>query len=178
MEAHQDGGIHRAGRHGRRRRSDGPHDPGHRSKAQPHGAVAGRREQGRRIGRRRLPGHEGLCGQSAQDHHHPLQPVHDSAGYRDSLQLGGSDARRHAGARRVRAVGERRISPQDGTGIYRCRQGRRRRVRHGRHRLQAGGPDHYGRPGAGDRREAQIHLRKRAAATSPRRWSAITSIRR
>ena len=67
---------------------------------------------------------------------------------------------------------------QDGTGIYRCRQGCRRPVRHGRHRLQAGGPDHHGRPGAGDRREAQIHLRKKAAATSPRRWSAITSIRR
>ncbi len=48
--------------------------------------------------------------QSAQDHHHALEPVHDTARHRHSVQLEGSHAGRNAGARRVRAVGECRAS--------------------------------------------------------------------
>ena len=46
--------------------------------------------------------------QSPQDHHHAVEPVHDAARHRHSLQLEGSDARCDARARRVRALGERR----------------------------------------------------------------------
>ena len=52
-------------------------------------------------------------GQSAQDHHHAVEPVHHAAGDRHSLQLEGPDAGRDAGARRVRALGQRRQAVQD-----------------------------------------------------------------
>ena len=51
--------------------------------------------------------------QSAQDHHHAVEPVHHAARDRHSVQLEGSDAGRDAGARRVRAVGECRQALQD-----------------------------------------------------------------
>jgi hypothetical protein len=44
---------------------------------------------------------------TAQDRHHPFQSIHNAARHRGSIQLEGFDARRHAGARRIRALGER-----------------------------------------------------------------------
>ena len=47
----------------------------------------------------------------------------------------------------------------------------------GRHRLQAGRPDHHGRAREGDRREVHLHSRTRAAARSRCSSSASTSTR-
>ena len=64
--------------------------------------------------------------QSAQADHHAVQPVHDAAGDRHSVQLEGSHAGRHDGARRVRAVGQCRDAVQDREGLRRRRSRRRR----------------------------------------------------
>ena len=56
--------------------------------------------------------------QSAQARHHAVEPVHHAARHRHSLQLEGHDAGRDAGARRVRAVGQRRHALQDGRRSY------------------------------------------------------------
>ena len=96
-------------------------------------------------------------------------------GHRHSLQLEGSDPGRHAGARRVRALGERREALQEREGIYRRRQGRERHVQDGRHRLQAGRPDHY--RGASQKATGAkfIYIPQAAAVRSPCSSSAITS---
>ena len=92
---------------------------------------------------------------SAQDHHHAVQPLHDAAGHRHAVQLEGSDAGLDAGARPVRALGERRVALQDREGISRRGEGRRRPpVQDGRHRLEAGRSDHHRRAGAADRRRS------------------------
>ena len=62
--------------------------------------------------------------QSAQDHHHAVEPVHHAARDRHSVQLEGSDAGRDAGARRVRALGQRREALQDREGLHRRGEGR------------------------------------------------------
>ena len=112
------GRVHHSGRHRRRRRSDGAHDPGHRHQAQSDEAADGGDQQGRRRRRRGLPRRQGLARQSAQDHHHAVEPVHHAARHRHSLQLEGSDAGRDAGARRVRALGQCREAVQDRSKDY------------------------------------------------------------
>ena len=94
-----------------------------------------------------------------QHHHHAVQPVHHALWHRRAVQLEGPDAGRHAGARPVRPVGAGRHALQDRQGLHRGGQGRRRQdLQDGRHRLQAGGPDHHG--GAGEADGAQeVHLR-------------------
>ena len=57
--------------------------------------------------------------QSAQDHHHAVEPVHHAARHRHSVQLEGPDAGRDAGARRVRPLGERRDALQVRRGVHR-----------------------------------------------------------
>ena len=113
------------------------------------------------VGRRRrrgLPRRQGRQGQPAQDRHHAVEPVHHAAGDRRALQLEGPDAGRDDGARRVRAVGQRRDAVQDARRTTSTRSRRRpRQVQDGRHRLQAGRPDHHRRAREGDRRE--VHLR-------------------
>ena len=111
--------IHHSRRHRRRRRSDGPHDPGHRHQAQSDEAADGRDQQGRRRRRRRLPRREVLGRQSAQDHHHAVEPVHHAACHRHPVQLEGPHAGRDAGARRIRAVGECRQALQEREGVCR-----------------------------------------------------------
>ena len=84
--------------------------------------------------------------QPAQDHHHAVEPVHDTAGNRHSLQLEGPDAGRDAGARRIRALGQCREAVQGRQGVHRRREeGARRQHEDGRHRIEAGRPDHHGR---------------------------------
>ena len=65
-------------------------------------------------------------GDPQQDHHHAVEPVHDAARHRRAVQLEGPDAGRDAGARRVRAVGQRRDAVQDRAGLRQRDQGRRR----------------------------------------------------
>ena len=112
----------------------------------------------RRCRGRGLPGGQEVRRRPAQHHHHAVEPLHHAARDRRALQLEGHDARRHAGTRPVRALGERRDSLQDGEGVHRRREGRRRQdLQDGRHRLQAGGPDHH--RGAGEADGAQeVHL--------------------
>ena len=106
---------------------------------------------------------------SAQDHHHAVQPVHHAARHRHAVQLEGPDAGRDAGARPVRPVGARRRALQDGQGLHRGGEGRRRQeVQDGRHRLQAGRPDHHGRARAADRRQ-EVHLRSLSRRRRSRR---------
>ena len=113
----------------------------------------------RRRRRRRLPRGQERQGRSAQDHHHAVQPVHHAARHRRAVQLEGPDAGRDAGARPVRAVGQRRDALQDRQGLHRRGQGRRRQeVQDGRHRLQAGRPDHHGGAREGDGAQ-EVHLR-------------------
>ena len=88
-------------------------DPGHRHQAQPDEAADGRHQQGGRRRRRRLPRRQELEGQPAQDRHHAVQPVHHADGDRHPVQLEGSHPGRDAGARRVRALGQRRKALQD-----------------------------------------------------------------
>ncbi len=71
---------------------------------------------------------KGVDGRPAQDHHHAVQPVHHAARHRRAVQLEGPDAGRDAGARPVRAVGQRRDAVQDRQGLHRRGQGRRRRT--------------------------------------------------
>ena len=74
---------------------------------------------------------------------------------------------------------QRRRAVQDRQGVHRGGEGRRQQqVQDGRHRLQAGGPDHHGRAGEGRRAPSSPTCRSRAAATSPRSSSASTSTRR
>ena len=56
---------------------------------------------------------KGAKGDPQQDHHHAVEPVHDAARHRRAVQLEGPDAGRDARARRVRAVGQRRVAVQD-----------------------------------------------------------------
>ncbi len=92
---------------------------------------------------------------------------------------GGPDAGRDAGARRIRAVGQRRHAVQDRQGVHRRGQGRRaKQVQDGRHRIEAGGPDHHRRDREGNPAPSSSTFRSRAAATSPCSWSASTSTRR
>ena len=79
-------------------------------------------------GRRRLPRGQGRQGRSAQDHHHAVEPVHHAARHRRAVQLEGPDAGRDAGARPVRAVGQRRDAVQERQGVPRRGEGRRRRA--------------------------------------------------
>ena len=61
---------------------------------------------------------KGAKGDPQQDHHHAVEPVHDAARHGRAVQLEGPDAGRDARARRVRAVGERRVAVQDGAAEY------------------------------------------------------------
>ena len=56
---------------------------------------------------------QGCQGRPAQDRHHPVQPVHHAHGDRCAFQLEGHDSGGDAGARPVRAVGQRRDALQD-----------------------------------------------------------------
>ena len=69
---------------------------------------------------------QGREGRSAQDHHHAVEPVHDAARHGRAVQLEGPDAGGDAGARRVRAVGQRRHAVQDRRRLHEGDQGRRR----------------------------------------------------
>ena len=62
--------------------------------------------------------------QPAQAHHHAVEPVHHAARHRHSVQLEGHHAGRDDGARRVRALGQRRDALQDRQGLHRRGQGR------------------------------------------------------
>ena len=150
---------------------------GDRRQAQPDEAAADRRQQVRRRRRRRLPRREGRQGRSAQDHHHALQPVHHAARHRRAVQLAGPDAGGDDGARRVRAVGQRRDALQDREGLP--RRGRRRPA-----------PSKFKMGGTGSKQEDQIITvgaregrpapssptsRSRAAARWRRSSSASTS---
>ena len=53
-----------------------------------------------------------IVGQSAQDHHHAVEPLHHSACDRNSIQLERSHAGCDAGARRIRALGQCRQAVQ------------------------------------------------------------------
>ena len=162
--------VHRPGRHRRRRRPDGAPAAGRHHEEQPDEAADDRRQQARRRGRRRLPRGQGREGRSQQDHHHAVEPVHDAARDGRAVQLEGPDARRDAGARPVRAVGQRRDAVQDGEGLSRRGQGRRsQQVQDGRHGLEAGRPDHHGRDREGHRHQVHLHSvqgrrRRRGAA--------------
>ena len=67
---------------------------------------------------------KGAKRQSAQARHHAVEPVHHAARHRHSVQLEGPDAGRDDGARRVRALGQRRKPYKTAQGIHRRRQGR------------------------------------------------------
>ena len=178
-EPDQAGRVRRARRHRRRRRPDGAPDPGHRRQAQPDEAAADRRQQVGRRRRRRLPRREGRQGRSAQDHHHAVEPVHHAAGHRRAVQLEGPDAGRDAGARPVRAVGQRRDAVQDRQGVHRGGEGGGpEQVQDGRHRLQAGRPDHHRRRSRRPPAPSSPTSRSRAAATWRCSSSASTSTRR
>ena len=127
LGADQAGRVHRPGRHRRRRRPDGAPHPGRRRQEQPDEAADRRRQQVGRRRRRGLPRRQGRQGRSAQDHHHAVEPVHDAARHRRAVQLEGPDAGRDAGARPVRAVGQRRVAVQDRRGLP--RRGSRRAAR-------------------------------------------------
>ena len=59
---------------------------------------------------------------------------------------------------RVHPVGEREVALPDGRGLCRGAEGRHAGPdEDGRHRVQAGGPDHHRRHRAGDRRQAHLH---------------------
>ena len=170
------------GRHRRRRRPDGAPAAGRHHEEQPDEAADDRRQQVRRRRRRRLPRGQGREGRSQQDHHHAVEPVHDAARDRRAVQLEGPDAGRDAGARPVRAVGQRRDAVQDGEGLSRRGQGRRpQQVQDGRHGVEAGRPDHHGRDREGHRH--QVHLRavqgrrrrRRAARRQAHRLDASTT---
>ena len=153
--------------------------PGHRRQAQPDEAAADRRQQVGRRRRRGLPRRQGRQGRSAQDHHHAVEPVHDAARDRRAVQLEGPDAGRDAGARPVRAVGQRRDAVQDRQGVHRRGQGRRpEQVQDGRHRLEAGRPDHHRRASRRRPAPSSSTCRSRAAATWRCSSSASTSTRR
>ena len=62
---------------------------------------------------------KGAKGDPHKIDHHAVEPVHDAARHRRAVQLEGPDAGRDAGARRVRAVGQRRDAVQDGEGVHR-----------------------------------------------------------
>ena len=171
------GRVHHPGRTRRRRRHHGAHHPGHRHQAQLDEAADGGDQQGRRRRRRGLPRRQELQGQPAQDHHHPVEPVHHADGDRHSVQLEGPHSGRDAGARRVRALGQRREALQDRQGVRRRRQGRERHVQDGRHRLQAGRPDHHRGDPEGRPAPSSSTFRSAAAARWRCSWSAITSIR-
>ena len=129
LGAGQAGRVRGAGRHRRRRRPDGAADPGHRHQVQADERAADRRQQVGRRRRRGLPGRQGRQGRPAQDHHHPVQPVHHAAGDRCAVQLARHDTGVDAGARPVRAVGQRGDALQDRQGIPGRRQGGRARAR-------------------------------------------------
>ena len=81
----------------------------------------------------------------------PLEPVHDAARDRRSVQLGGPDAGGDAGAGRVHPLGQRGLAARDGGGLHRRARGRAA-GQDGRYRVEAGGPDHHRRHRAGDGR--------------------------
>ncbi len=67
---------------------------------------------------------------------------------------------------------------QDGEGLCRCGEGRARgHHQDGRHRLEAGRPDHHGRASKRPPAPSSPTFPTRAAAKSPFSWSATTSIR-
>ena len=99
---------------------------------------------------------KGKQGQREPHHHHPRQPVHDPPGHRGSLQLERPDPGLPARPRLLRPLGQRRVSLQDRPGIYRRRQESAGQIRHGRHRREAGRPDHHGPDGADLRAEVQL----------------------
>ena len=113
LGAHQERRVHHPGRHRRRRRPDGARDPGHRRQARPDEAVDAADQQGGRRRRRGLPRREERAGRPAQDHHHAVQPVHHAARHRRAVQLARPDAGADAGARQLRAVGQRQDALQD-----------------------------------------------------------------
>ena len=96
-----------------------------------------------------------------------------------AVQLEGPDARRDAGARPVRAVGQRRDALQDGQGIPRRGEGRRARTSSrwaapGRSRKTRSSPSRSRRPPG----SSSSTCRSRAAATWRSSSSASTSTRR
>ena len=175
--------VHRSRRHRRRRRPDGALPAGRHRQAQPVEAAVHRRQQVGRRRRRRLPRRQGREGRSAQDHHHAVEPVHDAARHRRAVQLEGPDAGRDAGARRVRAVGERRDAVQDRAGLRRRRS---RPAQNGQFKmagtgLEAGRPDHHRRAREGHRQEDDVRAvqgrrrRRRAARRQARRLARSTT---
>ena len=89
-----------------------------------------------------------------------------------------------AGARRVRALGERRAAVQDGERVCRCGEGRASgHHQDGRHRLEAGRPDHHRRGRKDHRRQVHLHSlqgrrrSRRSAGRQPRRFDRQQSDR-
>ena len=134
----------------------------------------GGHQQGRRRRRRRLPRRQELQGQPAQAGHHAVEPVHHAARHRHSVLVEGPDPGRHDGARRVRALGQCRHALQDRRRTTSTpRRPRRGTIQDGRHRLQAGRPDHHGRDREGDRRQVHLHpLQGRRRGRGPARRQA------
>ena len=159
-------------------------DAGHHHQAQSVEAVGRRHQQVGRRRRRRLPRRQECEGRRSQADHHAVEPVHHAARHRHSLQLEGHHPGRDDGARRVRALGQRRQAVQVGEGLRRRHQGRaRQHLQDGRHRLQAGRPDHHRRARKGDRQEDDLHPVQRrrrgrgAARRQPRRFDGQQSDR-
>ena len=128
---------------------------------------------------------KGAKGDPEHDRHHAVEPVHDADGDRRAVQLARPDAGGDAGARRVRAVGQRGHAVQDREGLHRRDQGGgSQQIQDGRHRLEAGRPDHHGRDRAGQAGR-QVHLhpaqgrrrRRRAAGRQARRFHGQQSDR-
>ncbi len=95
--------------------------------------------------------------QSTQANDHTVEPVHHAARHRHSVQLEGHDPGRHDGARRVRAVGERRDAIQDARQDYIAA-------------VKAAPPGQFKMGGTGSKQEDQIitvAIEKRSAASSP-----------
>ena len=93
-----------------------------------------------------------------------------------AVQLARPDAGADAGARQLRAVGQRQDALQDAQGVHRGgEEGRPGQDEDGRHRRQAGRPDHHRRDRAEDRHQVHLHPvqgRRRggdAAGRRPRR---------
>ena len=118
------------------------------------------------------------AGQSPQDHHHALEPVHHAARDRRAVQLGGPDPGRDAGARRVHPVGRRRRAVPDrrrNTSTRRRRPGRApsRWAARARSRRTRSSPS----PCRRRRAPSSPTCRSRAAATWRSSWSAAISTR-
>ena len=91
---------------------------------------------------------KGRQGQSPQDSHYIVQPVHYAIGDRRAFQLARPDAGHHARARPVRPMGQRRVAVQDGQGLHRRSEGAAGQdLQDGWHRVEAGRSDHHGDAG-------------------------------